>query len=71
VLGNNKNKEVSKEVVVEKVKNTIKNINDVEELKKMLKSSNSRGKKQRIKKKLDILTGVAPTSETVSSKNKV
>jgi S-adenosylmethionine/arginine decarboxylase-like enzyme len=71
VLGNNKSKEVSKEVVVEKVKNTIKNINDVEELKKMLKSSNSRGKKQRIKKKLDILTGVAPTSETVSSKNKV
>jgi len=49
----------------EKVKLNIDDVNDVEVLNKMMSESNSRGKKQRIKKKIEKLSGVAqPTTVT-------
>jgi len=43
----------------EKKKLNIDDVNDVVVLNKMMNESNSRGKKQRIKKKIEKLTGVA------------
>jgi len=47
----------------------IANINDVVTLESMLKYSNSRGQKQRIKKKIDRLNGVVTEKPTIHNQS--
>ena len=66
-------------VVPKKVKpasKNLNNVNDVESLKEMLVGNKSRGQRQRINKKIDLLSGtkkeeVKPEDKKLSAKDKI
>ena len=47
---------------------SIDKINEIETLNKLMRESNSRGKKQRIKKRIDMLNGVVPVVKESQAK---
>jgi len=63
-----KGKDIEEDAEEEKNKETIDQINDVEKLKELMKTTSSRGKKNRIKRKIQRLMGEAPTESRNAQK---